>query len=111
MRRRAWERMHANPSYMMLLMASVAGPERVPDAAFEPSSSTACSLRNGPASRGTPASVSVGDTVSRAELGHGIAYEVVDQGTGDPVLLLHGFPDSAALWRHQIPALADAGDP
>jgi pimeloyl-ACP methyl ester carboxylesterase len=25
------------------------------------------------------------------------------------VLLLHGFPDSAALWRHQIPELVDAG--
>ena len=30
-------------------------------------------------------------------------------GTGRPVLLLHGFPDSGALWRHQVPALADAG--
>ncbi|CAA9385718.1 MAG: hypothetical protein AVDCRST_MAG35-113 [uncultured Quadrisphaera sp.] len=29
--------------------------------------------------------------------------------TGSPVLLLHGFPDSAALWRHQVGALAAAG--
>ena len=29
--------------------------------------------------------------------------------TGPPVLLLHGFPDSAALWRHQVQALAAAG--
>lgn len=28
---------------------------------------------------------------------------------GPPVVLLHGFPDSAALWRHQVAALAAAG--
>jgi pimeloyl-ACP methyl ester carboxylesterase len=36
-----------------------------------------------------------------------IAYEVT--GQGQPVVLLHGFPDSGRLWRHQVPALADAG--
>ena len=30
----------------------------------------------------------------------------VDVGEGEPVLLLHGYPQSAACWRHQIPALA-----
>jgi pimeloyl-ACP methyl ester carboxylesterase len=40
---------------------------------------------------------------------NGLTFAVVDQGQGDPVVLLHGFPDSADLWRHQIPALADAG--
>jgi len=39
----------------------------------------------------------------------GEAFPVVDTGTGRPVLLLHGFPDSRFLWRHQIPALAQAG--
>ena len=34
---------------------------------------------------------------------------VTDEGQGEPVLLLHGFPDSARLWRHQIPALVAAG--
>jgi pimeloyl-ACP methyl ester carboxylesterase len=28
---------------------------------------------------------------------------------GPPVLLLHGWPDSARVWRHQVPALAEAG--
>jgi pimeloyl-ACP methyl ester carboxylesterase len=28
---------------------------------------------------------------------------------GEPVLLMHGFPDFWYGWRHQIPALADAG--
>jgi pimeloyl-ACP methyl ester carboxylesterase len=39
--------------------------------------------------------------------GVGIEYEAT--GEGRPVVLLHGFPDSGRLWRHQVPALADAG--
>jgi len=39
--------------------------------------------------------------------GVGIEYEVT--GEGPPVVLLHGFPDSGRLWRHQVPALAEAG--
>jgi pimeloyl-ACP methyl ester carboxylesterase len=39
--------------------------------------------------------------------GVGIQYEVT--GQGPPVMLLHGFPDSGRLWRHQVPALAGAG--
>ena len=39
--------------------------------------------------------------------GVGIEYEV--SGDGRPVVLLHGFPDSGRLWRHQVPALAEAG--
>jgi pimeloyl-ACP methyl ester carboxylesterase len=38
-----------------------------------------------------------------------VTLHVVDEGQGSPVLLLHGFPDSSALWRHQIPALVAAG--
>jgi len=39
--------------------------------------------------------------------GVGVEYEVTGQGR--PVVLLHGFPDSGRLWRHQVPALAGAG--
>src|SRR6202012_52045 len=39
--------------------------------------------------------------------GVGTAYEVT--GHGAAVVLLHGFPDSGRLWRHQVPALAEAG--
>ena len=39
--------------------------------------------------------------------GVGIEYDVT--GEGPPVLLLHGFPDSGRLWRHQVPVLAEAG--
>ena len=38
-----------------------------------------------------------------------LSLRVVEEGDGEPVLLLHGFPDSADLWRNQIPALAQAG--
>lgn len=40
---------------------------------------------------------------------NGIQYSLIDEGEGPPVLLLHGFPDTASLWRHQIPALVAAG--
>ncbi|MQA85326.1 MAG: alpha/beta fold hydrolase [Streptosporangiales bacterium] len=40
---------------------------------------------------------------------NGLTFQVVDEGAGPAVLLLHGFPDSSALWRHQVPALAEAG--
>lgn len=34
---------------------------------------------------------------------------VVEQGDGAPVVLVHGFPELAWSWRHQLPALAAAG--
>jgi pimeloyl-ACP methyl ester carboxylesterase len=39
----------------------------------------------------------------------GVEIEFGVTGDGPPVLLLHGFPDSGRLWRHQVPVLADAG--
>jgi len=33
----------------------------------------------------------------------------VEAGAGPLVLLVHGFPESWYSWRHQLPALADAG--
>ena len=38
-----------------------------------------------------------------------LTFAVQDEGEGPAVLLLHGFPDSHALWRNQVPALVDAG--
>ena len=41
--------------------------------------------------------------MSRVDVsGIGIVYLVTGQGR--PVVLLHGFPDSGRLWRHQVPA-------
>jgi len=39
----------------------------------------------------------------------GVGIEVADEGAGRPVMLLHGWPDSGALWRHQVKALNEAG--
>ena len=38
-----------------------------------------------------------------------ITLSVLDAGSGPAVLLLHGFPDRATLWRAQIEALVAAG--
>ena len=40
---------------------------------------------------------------------NGIRMAVYEQGTGRAVILLHGFPELAFSWRHQLPALASAG--
>jgi len=40
---------------------------------------------------------------------NGLRFAVRDEGTGPAVLLLHGFPDSAALWRYQVEPLVAAG--
>ena len=39
----------------------------------------------------------------------GLNFHLIHEGTGYPVLLLHGFPDSSHLWRNQIPRLVNAG--
>jgi pimeloyl-ACP methyl ester carboxylesterase len=39
----------------------------------------------------------------------GLRLHCVEAGTGPLVVLLHGFPEFWYAWRHQIPALADAG--
>jgi pimeloyl-ACP methyl ester carboxylesterase len=40
---------------------------------------------------------------------NGLGFEVSEEGAGTPVVLLHGFPDTSALWRHQVAALTAAG--
>ena len=40
-----------------------------------------------------------------------VELHVEVHGDGDPVLLLHGWPDDAGLWRHQVPALTGARVP
>jgi pimeloyl-ACP methyl ester carboxylesterase len=36
-------------------------------------------------------------------------FSIIDKGSGTPVLLLHGFPDSKELWKNQIPTLVNSG--
>ncbi len=38
-----------------------------------------------------------------------IKMAVHEYGDGPPVILIHGFPELAFSWRHQLPTLADAG--
>src|SRR4051794_34431508 len=40
---------------------------------------------------------------------NGARFHVAEAGTGPLVMLLHGFPQFWWAWRHQLPALADAG--
>lgn len=40
---------------------------------------------------------------------NGVELAVDDQGAGLPVVLLHGFPEFSYSWRHQVPALVEAG--
>ena len=47
-------------------------------------------------------------TIRRLKLAE-LNFTLQDEGDGDPVLLLHGFPDSRTVWRKQVPALVSAG--
>src|SRR3954454_5356350 len=38
-----------------------------------------------------------------------VGLHSVEQGEGNPVVLLHGFPELAYSWRRQIAPLAEAG--
>jgi pimeloyl-ACP methyl ester carboxylesterase len=38
-----------------------------------------------------------------------VTFRALEEGSGPLVLCLHGFPDDARSWRHQIPALVSAG--
>jgi len=49
------------------------------------------------------------DIVHRMITANGISIHIAEQGQGPLVLLLHGFPELWYSWRHQLPALADAG--
>lgn len=41
---------------------------------------------------------------------NGARFHIAELGDGPLVLLLHGFPQFWWTWRHQLVALADAGD-
>jgi len=40
---------------------------------------------------------------------NGIKLHIAEAGQGPPVVLVHGFPELWYSWRHQLPALAEAG--
>ena len=49
------------------------------------------------------------DTHHRIVQTNGIRMHIAEQGTGPLVILCHGFPELWYSWRHQLPALAEAG--
>jgi len=49
------------------------------------------------------------DSVKKTVEFNALSFTVTDAGEGEPVILLHGFPDSRHVWRYQIPALLEAG--
>jgi pimeloyl-ACP methyl ester carboxylesterase len=49
-----------------------------------------------------------GQTSRRVAVGE-VSLQVVTEGEGPPVLLLHGFPEFHESWRYQLTALAQAG--
>ncbi len=44
--------------------------------------------------------------VSKSTKINGIKWHWVESGSGDPVILLHGIPESWKCWKHQIPTLS-----
>lgn len=40
---------------------------------------------------------------------HAVDLHYDDHGSGEPVVLIHGWPLSGRSWEHQVPALIDAG--
>jgi pimeloyl-ACP methyl ester carboxylesterase len=51
----------------------------------------------------------VGEMAERRIATNGIELVALDEGEGEPVVLCHGFPELAFSWRHQVPALVQAG--
>src|SRR6266511_2971217 len=64
---------------------------------------------------GAHRSVGLTDGASARGMAHrwvdigGLRLHCLEAGAGPLVVLLHGFPEFWYAWRHQIPALADAG--
>ena len=49
------------------------------------------------------------ETVEFAVADGRLRADVCGPAAGEPVLLLHGFPQTRHTWRHQLPSLAEAG--
>ncbi len=49
------------------------------------------------------------ETIHRIVETNGINMHIAEQGQGPLVIMCHGFPEVWYSWRHQLPALAEAG--
>src|SRR5690349_9252307 len=50
-----------------------------------------------------------GRITHRTVSANGLRFHIAESGQGPLVLLCHGFPECWYSWRHQLPALAEAG--
>ncbi|NGO82372.1 alpha/beta hydrolase [Streptomyces sp. 196(2019)] len=82
-----------------------AGEARPPGSAGPAGSSTSPA---GPAGAGGPVRLD-GPWTHRDVAANGARFHIAEMGEGPLVLLLHGFPQFWWTWRHQLPALAEAG--
>jgi predicted alpha/beta-fold hydrolase len=93
--------LHARTSGLVLAVAAAVAPL-----------AAACSgPRSEPASTTSAAAPAAHPTepTLRFVQSNGIRMRVAEVGKGPLVILLHGFPESWYSWRHQLPALAQAG--
>jgi pimeloyl-ACP methyl ester carboxylesterase len=49
----------------------------------------------------------VGCPIVRRIMGDGLELAMSETGEGPAVLLIHGRPGNARVWRHQVPALTE----
>jgi pimeloyl-ACP methyl ester carboxylesterase len=54
-------------------------------------------------------SAAAGNVAHRRVRSNGIHMHIAEAGRGPLVVLVHGFPELGYSWRHQLPALAEAG--
>ena len=57
----------------------------------------------------TPADSAMPEVAHRMIETNGIRLHVAEEGDGPLIILCHGFPECWYSWRHQLPALANAG--
>ncbi len=68
-------------------------------------------LTRAPSTFAVPAAVKPAPNMPAPEFvdTNGLKMAVYEKGEGIPVVLVHGFPELAYSWRHQLHSLADAG--
>lgn len=85
------------------------GPPAIPSATPSPRASVPFTGPLGPAAgSGGPVRLD-GPWTHRDVAANGARFHIAEMGEGPLVLLLHGFPQFWWTWRHQLPALAEAG--
>ncbi len=88
--------------------AGAASPRGSAGPAGSPTGPAGSTSAVGPAGAGGPVRLD-GPWTHRDVAANGARFHIAEMGEGPLVLLLHGFPQFWWTWRHQLPALAEAG--